>query len=217
MLAGACAVLAGCGGSATETVTAPAVTSPAAGAHPSTTRSAPRSTGTAATSTTGGTAAQQSADGGVAAPSTTRTAAEPEFAQREPKASGVSAAVATVRAMGYTPVDPTQYRSKQTLTVLVGTLPHAGATTANGYGEKAFFFLDGRFIGTDTKQASATVRLVSQSGAEVTLAYPLYRSGDPLSAPSGGQALVHFQLDNGHLQPIGQIPPASSSSGGERR
>jgi hypothetical protein len=45
----------------------------------------------------------------------------------------------------------------------------------------------------------------------VTLAYPLYRKSDPLSSPSGGQATVRFELNNGKLTPVGSIPPASSS------
>jgi len=93
--------------------------------------------------------------------------------------------------------------------VLVGT--HTGSS--DGYGQQAFFFLGGRYIGTDAKLPSATVAVVSQGDTEVTLAYPLYRPGDPLSSPSGGQRKVIFQLDNGHLTPLGAIPPASSSGG----
>jgi hypothetical protein len=50
----------------------------------------------------------------------------------------------------------------------------------------------------------------------VALAYPLYRSGDPLSSPSGGQAVVRFQLDDGKLTPLDPIPPASSTTGPSR-
>ena len=57
------------------------------------------------------------------------------------------------------------------------------------------------------------MKVVSQSDTEVTLAYPLYRSSDPLCCPSGGQATVRFQLNNGRLAPLGAIPPASSKSG----
>ena len=61
------------------------------------------------------------------------------------------------------------------------------------------------------------MRVVSQGDTEVTLAYPLYRGGDPLSCPSGGQATVRFQLNNGKLVALGQIPPVNSSSGLSRR
>jgi hypothetical protein len=147
--------------------------------------------------------------GGTSAPSTTRTAPEPAFAQGQSNGQGSSEAVSVVHAHGYSAGEPSQYHPDQTLRVLVGTR----SGSSDGYGQQAFFFVDGRYIGTDTKEPSATVKLVSQSDTEVTLAYPLYRPGDPLANPSGGQAVVHFQLNNGKLTPLGTIPPASSSSG----
>ena len=51
----------------------------------------------------------------------------------------------------------------------------------------------------------------------MTLAYPLYRTSDPLSSPSGGQTRVTFQLNNGKLVPLGKIPPVSSSTGLSRQ
>ena len=84
--------------------------------------------------------------------------------------------------------------------------------SGDGYGQQAFFFVNGRYIGTDASQPSATLRVASQGDTEVTLAYPLYRKGDPLCCPGGGQAQVHFQLNNGKLAPLEPIPPSSSSS-----
>jgi len=55
--------------------------------------------------------------------------------------------------------------------------------------------------------------VIAQSDTEVTLAYPLYRPGDPLANPNGGQATVHFQLNDGKLTPLGTIPPANSATG----
>jgi LppP/LprE lipoprotein len=138
---------------------------------------------------------------------TTRAAPEPAFTQNESKAEGLSAASAAVRARGFTPNDASDYHSDQALRVLVGTRTGSG----DGYGQQAFFFVNGRYIGTDTKDTSATVKVISQSDTEVTLGYPLYRSNDPLSSPSGGEAHVTFQLNNGKLTPLGKIPPSSSS------
>jgi len=202
--AGICAgaLLGGCGGSQTTTV---AKSEPAPGVQPETqaTSTAPAST----TATTSPTPAASS--GGTAAPSTTRTAPEPAFAQQEPAAEGASAAATLVRAKGFTPNNASEYHPDQTLRVLVGTR----TGSSDGYGQQAFFFLDGHYIGTDTKEPSATVKVVSQSDTAVTLAYPLYRSGDPLANPSGGQTTVRFELNDGKLTPVGTIPPASSTSG----
>jgi hypothetical protein len=195
----AAALLGGCGGSgaktasATDTTGARATSTASTSPPPDTTRTAKAPTSTAGTS---------------AAPTTTRTAPEPAFTQQEAHAEGVHAAAAVVRAHGYTPNATSEYHADQTLRVLVGTRTGSG----DGYGQQAFFFVAGRYIGTDAKEPSATVKVLSQGDTEVALSYPLYRKGDPLSSPSGGQATVRFQLNNGKLTPVGQIPPASSSA-----
>jgi hypothetical protein len=193
------AVLAGCG-SQTKTVSAAGVPAP---------QSTSTSTSTRTSTATKTTPPAASTESGSSGQSTTRTAPEPAFTQGETHAEGVQAAVGVLRARGYTPNDSSEYHPNQTLRVLVGTRTGSG----DGYGQQAFFFLGGRYIGTDTKLPSAKVKVVSQGDTEVTLAYPLYRKGDPLSSPSGGQRTVSFQLDNGKLTPLGSIPPASSSSG----
>jgi hypothetical protein len=110
-----------------------------------------------------------------------------------------------VRAHGYTPNNTSEYHADQALRVLVGTR----TGSSDGYVQQAFFFVNGRYLGTDTKEPSATVKVVSQGDTEVTLSYALYRKGDPLSSPSGGEAHVTFQLNNGKLVPLGAIPAAS--------
>ena len=202
------ALLGGCG-SQTKTVSA-AGSPPLPQTTGTTTLPSTRTTNTT-TSTTPvqtTTTPQTTTDGGTVAPSTTRTAPEPAFAQQETHAEGVSAAAALLRSLGYTPNDTSQYHEDQTLRVLVGTR----TGSSDGYDQQAFFFVDGRYIGTDAKQPSATVKVVAQSDTEVTLAYPLYRKSDPLCCPSGGQATVRFQLDNGKLTPLGSIPPASPAN-----
>jgi hypothetical protein len=195
------AVLAGCG-SQTKTVTvasAPATTSSStATTAPSTTSSTPTTTATTTPTS----------------PSTTRTAPEPSFTEteQEAKSGTLGAAVAALRARGYSPNDTAEYHSGQTLRVLVGTR----TGSADGYGQQAFFFVDGHYLGTDTKEASAKVKVVSQNDTEVAVAYPLYRSGDPLCCPGGGQRVVHFALNNGKLAALDPIPPANSKTGDSR-
>lgn len=121
--------------------------------------------------------------------------------------------MAVVKTHGYTPDNTSDYHPQQTLTVLVGTRTGSG----DGYDQRAFFFLDGRYIGTDSSQPSASIRVVGQSDTEVVLAYPLYRPHDPLCCPGGGQATVHFQLNDGKLVPLQPIPPASSQTGTSRQ
>ena len=199
LLAAACAAaaLAGCG-SGTKTVTVssnPPVTQPPSTSAPATTPPT-----TTAKAPTGG----QGASTG-----TTRSAPEPAFTQEKPTSEVEAAAAAIVRSKGFTPTDSSQYHADQALRVLLGTRTGSG----DGYGQQAFFFVNGHYIGTDAKAPSATLRLLSQSDTEVTLGYPLYRRNDPLCCPGGGQAKVRFQLNNGKLTALDPIPPAERSSG----
>jgi LppP/LprE lipoprotein len=199
--------LAGCG-SSTKTVSEngppPASTRQSSVASTATARSTANTTATTSPGTT-----PASTAGGTAAPTTsTRTASEPAFTHEETGGEELSQAVAAVQAHGYTPKDTSQYHAGQALRVLVGARSGSGG----GYDEQAFFFLDGRYIGTDTKEPSASVEVVSQGDTEVVLAYPLYRRGDPVSSPGGGRATVRFVLDDGKLTPLDAIPPTSPGS-----
>jgi LppP/LprE lipoprotein len=197
------ALLPGCGGG-TKTVDA---STPLPEATTST--NAPRTSATTTiattTSSTPTSTAPPSENGGTAGPSTTRTATAPAFTHREgtattttgESAEGLSAAEAVVQAKGFTVAATSDYHPDQTLRVLVGTR----TGSAEGNGQQAFFFVDGRYIGTDAKQPSAQVNVVSQGDTEVALAYTL---------AGGGQATVRFQLNNGKLVPLGQIPSAGA-------
>lgn len=199
--------LAACGGG-TKTVTAASVP----GESQTTQATQPQTQSTQSTAT----APAQTQTGTTSAPSgssSTRSAPEPAFTKEEGKAEGTGGAAAVVRAHGYTPNDTGQYHSDQALGVLVGTR----TGSSDGYGQQAFFFVNGRYLGTDTKLPSATVKVLSQGDTEVTLGYPLYRKGDPLANPSGGEAHVTFQLNNGKLVPLQKIPPAESASGLSRQ
>src|SRR5207248_2128382 len=139
--AAAGALLAACG-SGTKTVSvagAPPTTQTTAGVSTARTASTPAKTPTGA--------------GGTAGSGTTRSAPEPAFAEHETRGGSLGAASAKVRATGFTPNDTSQYHSNQTLRVLIGTRTGSG----DGYGQQAFFFVDGRYIGTDAKDPSATL------------------------------------------------------------
>ncbi len=212
------ALLGGCGGATrTVTVSGAGAPTPSAGGQ-----SAARTSTTATTTSTAGAPAGQSSTGGgtpatpgatAQATSTTRTAPAPAFTKTETQSAEANAnaqaeaAAVTVTAHGYTPTDITEYHPSQTLRVLIGT------RTGSTYAQRAFFFLDNHYLGTDAGQPSASIHVVSQSDTEVTLAYALYRAHDSLCCPSGGQAVVHFQLNDGQLVPLGQIPPVSSATG----
>ena len=219
MLLGACAgmVVSGCG-SATKTVSVggpPPGSQTAAASAPSTSTGPTAAPGAATAPSTD--AAAQPANGGTTAPeraaSGTHTAPEPAFAEHGSGHEGLSAATAVLQEKGFTATDTADYHPAQTLRVLIGSRSESGG----GAAQQAFFFVDGRYVGTDTSQASARVSVVEQGDTEVTLAYALYKKSDRLCCPSGGQATVRFELNNGSLTPLDPIPPVTSGTGLSRQ
>lgn len=141
-------------------------------------------------------------------PQATRTAPAPAFVGRSAPGGPLGAAVAVVGRAGYAPVATSTFQPSQTLQVLVGTRGNGAARE-----QRAFFFVAGRYIGTDTSSPSESIDVVSQSDTAVTLRYAIYRTGS--ASPSGSQT-VQFALDNGRLAPLGTIPPVSGPAGGRR-
>jgi len=90
------------------------------------------------------------------------------------------------------------YGPSDTLHVLIGR--------ATGGGERAFFFNENQFIGTDAQQPSARIVVVAHGDSEVTLAYDIYAAG--ARTPSG-QRRVSFALDMGQLSALGPLPSAA--------
>jgi hypothetical protein len=198
------ALLTGCGGG-TKTVTVASTPLP----EQTTSTPAPRTSTTRTTTTTTPTSTTTTpSESGGTSPSTTRTAPAPAFTHQGTggtgssggtgaAAEGLSAAEAIVREKGFAVSAASDYHSNQTLRVLLGSR----SGSAEGNGQQAFFFVDGRYIGTDAKQPSAQIHVVSQGDTEVALAYTL---------AGGAQATVRFQLNNGKLVPLDPIPSASA-------
>ncbi|MGH2879084.1 MAG: LppP/LprE family lipoprotein [Solirubrobacteraceae bacterium] len=199
-------VLGGCGSSGTKTVSVAGTRGASTGA------TNPSGTTAGQTSSTTQTTTKSESQPSTPAQST-RTATAPAFTKETSGGEGVDRAVAVVKAHGYTPDDTASYHPNQTLQVLVAT--RTGSN--DGYAQQAFFFVDGRYLGTDTSTPSAGIKLVSQGDTEATLAYRLYRPGDPLCCARGGEATVRFALNNGRLVPLDPIPPANSSTAAGRR
>jgi hypothetical protein len=197
-------LLSGCGSGGTKTVSVSSATIPGATAQRATTARTTSSSPTTTTPTS--TSTSTNGTGGAEA---THTTTAPAFTKASTSVEGLGAAQAVVNTHGFTVQDSSEYHPEQTLRVLVGTR----TGSSDGYGQQAFFFVDNRYIGTDTSEPSASVKVVGQSDTEVTLAYSLYKPGDPLSRPSGGEKTVRFQLNNGRLVALDPIPPASSSTG----
>ena len=199
-LGAASLLFAGCGASTTHVVES---NRPLATAT-STSTSPGEATAQVTSAATAPAAPNGAGSGGT--PVLTRTASAPAYVHEEAPAGELGKAVAQVNAEGYTPVSTADYHPNQTLRVLIGSR----TGSADGYDQRAFFFLGPRYLGTDASSPSAAVHVLSQGDTEVTLGYPIYRPGNPLCCPAGGEAHVTFQLNNGALAPAQPIPPASA-------
>jgi hypothetical protein len=119
--------------------------------------------------------------------------------------SGTAAAADhTVAALGYgalglknPPWDPSA-----PLNVVVA---YYTAGSADG-GGKAFFFVDGTYIQTDTPDTSSGVGAVRVSPDEVDVTYALYNPGDARCCATGGTGYVRFYWNGAKLVALDPIP-----------
>jgi hypothetical protein len=98
---------------------------------------------------------------------------------------------------GYRPLDTASYGPSDTLHVLVGR---------SGAGERAFFFDQATFLGTDASAPSERISVLAHGDSEVTLGYAIYAPG--AKQPSSLRR-VHFALDMGQLAALDPLPPVA--------
>lgn len=116
-------------------------------------------------------------------------------------------ALERVAKEGYDVADPSTYDSEQTLNAVIGV----NTDSVTGRNDLAFFFVNGKYIGTDTQDESAEIKFKGSAGDTVTLAYTLFRQSDPGCCPTGGSQSVRYQWDGEELVPLDPIPPMYSS------
>ena len=114
-----------------------------------------------------------------------------------------SAAVGQMRSQGFEPVAISTYNPRQSLRVLIGR-PKASSTGVRG--RRAFFFVREQYIGTDATSPSLRLKVASQKGGQITLAYTRFAVGDKPCCPSDGTVKVRFKLDGERLTPMDPIP-----------
>jgi hypothetical protein len=138
----------------------------------------------------------------VAPPATgTSTASTVTAPSPTSPAGNVDEAVATVEREGFDVIDRRAYDASATLRVLLGIKHGSG----DGYAKRAFFFVRGRYIGTDTSDLSASMRIASQSDTTVGLTYALYGPRDALCCPHRF-GTVRYHWNGTRLVPLDPIP-----------
>ena len=168
--------LAACGSAAPATVTvtrtvAAATTTAAASASSTTSTSASlssrSSTTSSSSSTTTSTTASGTSSSVTSETQTTRTETAPAFVGTNPSSGtaighDLAAAIAVVEHDGYVPLGTGTYDAANTLRVLIGRRPGSAD-------ERAFFFDETIYLGTDAAAPSQQISLLSANDTEVTL------------------------------------------------
>jgi hypothetical protein len=197
-------VAAGTSTTASTTSRPPAQTS---GSSTSSTTASSTASSTSASSTTSSTTTVSSTSSSSSSSSTvtTRTETAPAFVGTNPTSvtavgHDLAAAIAVLARHGYTPLGTATYDAGDTLRVLIGRRPG----TAD---ERAFFFDQTIYLGTDSSTPSEQITLAGQNDTEATLAYGIYRPG---ATSASSTRLVHFALDMGQLSALDPLPSVTA-------
>jgi hypothetical protein len=103
-----------------------------------------------------------------------------------------------VSSRGFEIVDKHDWNPDDTLQVLIGK--------ASSGGYLAFFFVDGQYLGNDSTDLSAKLKIKRTNDLDVTLAYGIYQPGDDPLKPTGDPVFVHFRYEGGRVTPLQAIP-----------
>ena len=196
----------GCSSSSSKAATAPTTRPTSTSTSPSSVKA--RATG-APTSTS------NPPDASSSTPTTVKASPEPPTVPPTPPTTPTTVVAADdaaraeqlVRSRGYVPGDTADFAtpSPSGLHVIVAT----AKGSADGYAQRAFFFRNGDFLGTDLKKPSASVKIAWRNDTTIALSYAAYKTGEPLCCPTGGAMIVRYKLVGNLLKPLDPIPPES--------
>jgi hypothetical protein len=85
---------------------------------------------------------------------------------------------------------------------------YGNCRAGDGTDRHIWFFLRGRFIGSDARRpfASRGIFGVWRDGTVIAFMYVLYRTHDPNCCPTGGGKIVRFRLRDGHVVRLDPLP-----------
>jgi LppP/LprE lipoprotein len=139
------------------------------------------------------------------ATTTTTAVQRPAVATDSPSVSLLRAET-SVRNMNYTPVANAWYPDSVPGPLLEAIEAVPAGTVVGNQGHKVFFFVSGKYVGTDTSDGSANLEFAYSTGLVVAVNYDLYHPSDPLCCPSAGARTVRFEWDGNQLHVLDAIP-----------
>lgn len=120
--------------------------------------------------------------------------------------SAATKAARYVRSRGFTPEDTDDFTTPPSggLHVIVAT----ASGSADGYAQRAFFFVGGRFLRTDLPESSAGINIAWRNETTIGLSYAVYKAADAMCCPTGGAIIVRYRWNGTRLKALDPIPPA---------
>ena len=85
----------------------------------------------------------------------------------------------------------------------------SAAGSADAHVQRAFFFVDGRFLRTDLADASAGIQVAWRNNATIALSYAIYSADEPMCCPKGGAMIVRYAWTGTRLEALDPIPPVA--------
>jgi LppP/LprE lipoprotein len=116
----------------------------------------------------------------------------------------VADAVAFVHSHAYVPLGTADFSSPPTGGLHVIVASPTGS--ADDHTQRAFFFVDGRFIRNDLGDPSGSIQIAWRNNDTIALAYPIYKAADPVCCPSGGSMIVRFEWTGSRIDALDPIP-----------
>jgi hypothetical protein len=126
---------------------------------------------------------------------------------------GLTDAEELVQAKGFRPNPNTTWERPGGLQVILAVAADSG----DGDADLAFFFYDGKYLGTDTSSTSAVIQEVWSTGDTIALSYQLYNPDDPMCCPTASAATVRYQWVGSRLIPLDTVPSDDPSAALSRR
>jgi len=81
------------------------------------------------------------------------------------------------------------------------------------YDQRIWFFVHGRFVGTDAKRPSHEILGMWRGARTIAFMYVLYRYQDPACCSTGGGKIVRYRWNSGRVVRLDRLPPVQDYSG----
>lgn len=121
--------------------------------------------------------------------------------------SDLASEIALIKNKGYsvngtTPNATVKTASGDTLTAWVAI----ATQSQDGYNQFVFFFLNGRYIGTDTAKPSVNITSAKAAGQGIAVTYPVYMKNDSFAHPTGTPVTITYTWNGSRLVPNKPYP-----------